>query len=525
MSFPLKINDAYWENFTINDEDLEYLFSFLFENEKPLEIEKLVEALINFRIAKEIKLDQEKQAKRGTSYLPKDTHHVGQELVFPALDWKGGKVLSIRAGINPAYSPFNVIKVALDDDTVLEFASGLEDHTLNDPYPINPSESESDEQKIIDEFGDKINKKLNIELIKNKELAKLGEQWFPKSMLIDFSQGHLNLAEAVLDMQLGGPIDTDKLLQEIDVDIKENPELIEFSFNYALQEDPRFDEVGTKGIFSWFLHRLEPEEVRNTPIYLRYLKEIDEPFELEQPDHDLIATIDDELISLNLESYQDNVKSSFALNFPHLQVGSIPLTPGIASIFPSAYESNRVKILLIDKDTNQEISCWVVRPNKYVFGLQKWYQDKELMSGSIINLEKSDDPGVVYIQAQKRRSNREWIKTVLVGADGGIVIALLKQAVSAGFAERLAISVPDPSAIEEIWKERVLKPKSLKSDIYKMMQELSKLNQQRHVHFLELYAAINIIRRCPPEPILHLLNKQQEFTHVGDYYYHLTETG
>lgn len=525
MSFPSIINDAYWENFTIGNEDLEYLFSYLFENEKPLEINKLVEALINFRITQERKFEKEKQANRGTSYLPKGNYQLGQELVFPALDWKSGKVLSIRDGVNPELPAFKVIRVALEDGTTLEFASQLLDHVLNDPYPVGIVESESNEQRIINDFGDIIGKKLNSELKKNKDLAVLGEKWFQKSMLIDFSQGHLNLAEAVLDMQSGGPIDTDKLLQQIDVDGSENPELIEFSLNYALQEDPRFDEVGTKGKFSWFLHRLEPEGVRNIPLYLRYESDTRELINMDLEDRNLIASIDDELITIDLDTSQDSLKSSFTLNFPHLQVGSIPLTPAIKSIFPTAYESNRVKILLIDKDTNQEISCWVVRPHKYVYGLHKWYQDKEFMPGSIINLEKSDEPGVILIQSQKRRSNREWVKTVLVGADGGIVIALLKQAVSAGFAERLAISVPDPSAIEEIWKERILKPKPLKSDLYKMMQELSKLNQQRHVHFLELYAALNIVRRCPPEPILQILKTQSEFNHVGDNYYHLTEAG
>lgn len=37
--------------------------------------------------------------------------------------------------------------------------------------------------------------------------------------------------------------------------------LLEFSLNYALQEDPRFDEVGTTGEIAWVPRRLEPEAV------------------------------------------------------------------------------------------------------------------------------------------------------------------------------------------------------------------------------------------------------------------------
>ena len=49
----------------------------------------------------------------------------------------------------------------------------------------------------------------------------------------------------------------------------ENDKLMEFSLNYELQEDPRFDEVGTTGVIAWFLKKLEPQSVLETPLYLR----------------------------------------------------------------------------------------------------------------------------------------------------------------------------------------------------------------------------------------------------------------
>jgi hypothetical protein len=75
-----------------------------------------------------------------------------------------------------------------------------------------------------------------------------------------------------------------------------------------------------------------------------------------------------------------------------------------------------------------------------------------------------------------------------------------------------------------IWKSRSSKPKTLKSDVLKMVQELSKLNTQQHVHFTELYAAVNLLRRCPPTPILQVLFSEPEFSHVGDQYFHLNES-
>ena len=158
-----------------------------------------------------------------------------------------------------------------------------------------------------------------------------------------------------------------------------------------------------------------------------------------------------------------------------------------------------------------------------MYGLREWYEDHDLIPGSIISLEKTDDPGKIIIRAQKKRSNREWLKTILIGADGGIVLALLKQSVSAGFNDRMAIAVPDTEGLDAIWKERQNKQRPLKSDVTKMMQELSKLNQQHNVHFIELYAVLNTIRRVPPEPILQLLKTDPDFKYVGDQYYHMKD--
>jgi hypothetical protein len=56
------------------------------------------------------------------------------------------------------------------------------------------------------------------------------------------------------------------------------------------------------------------------------------------------------------------------------------------------------------------------------------------------------------------------------------------------------------------------------------MRELAKLNPQSHVHASELYAAINIVRRCPPGPLLALLASRSWFVHVGDLHFRFGET-
>jgi len=169
-----------------------------------------------------------------------------------------------------------------------------------------------------------------------------------------------------------------------------------------------------------------------------------------------------------------------------------------------------------------EISAWVVRPFNYIYGLKEWYEEMALMPGSIINIKQGKEPGEVLIQPQKKRSNREWIRTLLIGADGGVVFAMLKQTITADFNERMAVAVPATEVLDGLWKKRANTSKPLKNVILEIMTELAKLNPQGHVHAVELYAALNCVRRCPPGLVFSILASELEFTAVGDLYYRLS---
>jgi hypothetical protein len=49
------------------------------------------------------------------------------------------------------------------------------------------------------------------------------------------------------------------------------------------------------------------------------------------------------------------------------------------------------------------------------------------------------------------------------------------------------------------------------------------LNVQGHVHAQELYSALNIVRRCPPGPLLAFLTSNSNYKHVGDLHYRMAE--
>jgi hypothetical protein len=520
----IELNESYWESLEISQKDIEYLYSFLLEKETPLPSSILAEALLKDRIKVEKENLIKKQQKNGEIYFPRMEYKVGEKLQFPFMDWVSGKVTDVRKGNNPERPSMDVITVALENGQTRQFASNLEDHKLNQVTSDLEKDQEEDDQELVNQYLDEITEKLELKLEEKKDLIRIGADWFPKSLLIEFNIGHLNLAEAVLDMHGGGPLPVESLLEQLEFDTEDPAELVQFSLNYALQEDPRFDEVGPKGIVRWFLNRLEPAYVREKPIELSYA-----PLEY---DHSILTAdmliaeqqIDDELTDANPEFMrtEDSSEASVVLSYPHWRIGTLPLTAHTRPFFPTALETPRVKFKLLDNQGG-EISAWVVRPYNYIYGLQDWYQELELMPGSIIKIRHGKNPGEVLIQPEKKRSNREWIRTLLIGADGGVVFAMLKQTITADFNERMAIAIPSTDVLDELWKKRANNPMPLNKVMVSIMAELAKLNPQSQVHAIELYAALNCVRRCPPGLLFSTLESNPEFTAVGDLYFRLSE--
>jgi hypothetical protein len=215
---------------------------------------------------------------------------------------------------------------------------------------------------------------------------------------------------------------------------------------------------------------------------------------------------------------------TISLNYPHWRAGTLPVSARVRGLFPTAYESPRVRFTLVDGQSREEIQAWVVRQHGYVYGLGALYQKYGLIPGSLISVAKGKKPGQVIVTPQTRRPTRDWVRTVLVGSDGRIVFAMLKQNLTTEFNERMVVAVPDPSGVDEASEQVAKQHLPFEQLVADMMRELVKLNVQGHVHAQELYSAINIIRRCPPGVLLAFLTSSSSYKHVGDLHYRLTET-
>lgn len=517
---PLTLRENYWEDLTITEEDLEFLYNHLLEIETPQTPLELAQVLIKDRIRQEREKLEQQQGDSGNIYLPKKQFKKGQQITFPTLNWQEAEVIGVRAGKNPEYEPFEVVEVRFPNGETKEFASGIEVHKLNEPVLVDFNNPLFDPDFVTKTYGKQVADKITDLFESNADLVRIAGRWFPRALLVDVNIGYLNLAEAVLEVEGGGPLPTSKILDQIELPTDVNPKLTEFSLNLALEEDERFDEVGPSGEILWYLRRLEPEEVREVPQYLKF-----QPVEL---DRDLLgsaltemeASVADELID-NQAPVEENNELTISLIYPHLRAGTLPLTPQMARLFPTAYEAPRVRFTFVDGDNGQRFSGWVVRQHRYIFGLREWYVENDLIPGSMVTIRRGSKPGEVIIQAQSKRSTKDWIRTVLVGADHGIVFAMLKQQISTKIDDRMAIAIADPEALDAVWEQKQRTP--LEQTIFNIMRELTKLSPQGQVHALELYAAVNVVRRCPPAPILYHLVQNPRAVHLGDYYFRLEE--
>jgi hypothetical protein len=523
VMFSYSLREENWENFELVEEDIEFLYNYLLELETPLTPTDLVSALAEERIQREIREIEKQRTSGGDIYFPKERYEVDQNLVFPAFDWQQGKVVSIRSGKNPDLASFDVIKVQMDDGNEREFAAGIESHSLNEPPEIVQEDALLDLQFVLSNYGEELERRLEQGLNEHYDFVRIAGRWFPRALLVDVNVGHLNLAEAVLDMEGGGPLSTPELLEHVELPSNVNTKLVEFSLDLAMEEDERFDEVGPAGQVLWYLKRLEPEEVLETPVYLRYHKVDYDRSDLNREMLILERDLDDELSPVEARPVEED-EVVVRLIFPHWCAGTLPLSTRIQHLFPTAYEAPRIRFVMVDGKTKSKFPGWVVRNKHYVYGLKEWYEDQGLIPGSFVRLRRGDQPGEVIVSSDTQRSSRDWMRTLLVGSDGGIVFAMLKQIVSAAYDERMAIAIPDVDALNDVWKNMQKNRRPFERILVDMVRELAKLNPQSHVHASELYAAVNLVNRCPPGPILSLLGSRPWFVHVGDMYFRFDDS-
>lgn len=514
-----------WKNFELSPSDFDFIHNYLLEKETPLSTRSIAEAVISERI-RILKSDLKKElARLGKIYRPSDTYEIGESVAFTQNGNRTATVVSIREGHNPDIADFSVTKFAFENGDEKEFATALSDHALNDLDPLSALYPDfTDLSDTMKKFGKPILKSIRRDLTESEDLVCISDYWFPSALLADVNLGFLNLAEAVMEMENGVPVPTAKILEMIEYPSDSNAALTEFSFNFALKNDERFDEVGPLGKILWTLNSLEPEDVRKVPLTLRY-RPTDYAKKASSVDLDpLDLSIHDELDQDSLEQpYNAPDHFDFCLTYPHWKAGTLPLLGAALEIFPTAMEANHFIFDFVDEASGEKIMGWIVRDGNYIAGLKSWFRSNKIIPGNFIRVRPGECDSEVTLSKIPARSSKDWIRTALFDAKGRLSFETRQQQIAAAFDERLAISVENSPNLDLVWENHNRPDLNFERFLKSIFRELTRENPQGIVHFSELYAGINMFRRCAPKELLAALTNIEDFTSLSNLYFKMNQ--
>lgn len=504
----------YWgQSFSVQPDDLDYLLNLFLDDEMPRTIEEMALEVVRYRCQRE-EAALSRELVKGKLYRPRESYAVGDQIVFPALRFAVGGVIAVRDGVNPEIGPFKVIRVDMGGGQVREFAAEYNlPHNLNNDSNLPDDSSLASPEEIFNRHGASVTANLAERLEAAPDFVRLAGKWFPRSLVADISLGHLNLAEAVLDMVQGGPLPSETILKDIGLPTEINKHLQIFSLNHALYKDERFDEVGPAGEVLWFLRRLEPPEILFLPPRLNAPEAAYDRSRLDATLLHIEREIDDErsAVPAPAEPYDE---ITFVLTYPHRRVGSVPLSPRIARLFPTG-RTHRIRFMFEDARTGQRWPGWVAREHSYAFGLDTWYEANDVPAGAYVQLARGDEPGIIVIDLKGRRAKRDWVRVAQV-KERRLAFEMLKRQISCDYDEQMVVMADSPQALDEAWLRA--ESRDLIDLVGDIFPELAKLSPQGTVHIKTMYAATNLLRRVAPGPLFAAWSELPDVRIVGDGY-------
>lgn len=511
---------AYWQkHFVVGDDDLEYLHEYILEAGAPVATKTLTLALMKARCEQEIEAVRG-EFDKGPMYQPKDSYEIGQTVIFPALGFAAGKVVGRRPGHDPSRGEFEVIQVVFEGSSeTREFASKLQS-----PHSLNRDDGDDgltflkemiSVNDLLTEYGDTVEQAL-LERLRSPEqniFVPYQSQWLVKEMLAEVHVGHLNIAEAAIEVA-GAPLTTDQLLKDLDLPAEIDPTIRRFSLEAALTADERFDDVGWDGHVLWYLRRMKPEYAVVIPRRLQWMVESYDRSVITPDLLEIEKEIDDEAIGRVVSQDAATVYTArITLTYPHLRSGTLPLSAQLRSLFPKG-STQTTRVELIDGRRGETMPAWVNHEHGYVAGLSDWYHHHQIPTGAFLRLERTKKPAIVIIDFEPRRMRREWVRVANV-QDGRISFGMQKRPISCDYDDLMAVDHMDAAQIDA-FSERLQEERRPLADIVRdVVPELVKLSPAGMVHARTIYSAVNMFRRCPPGPVFALLSVEPCYVNEG----------
>jgi hypothetical protein len=513
----------FWKNqFQITDEVFDTLYSFIKETGEPQSIDAIGFFFVQYGIGEhERKIRSE--LTQGSMYLPSQDYAVDDQIIFPHMGFAVGKVVATRPGYNPIDEDFTVLEVVFEDQGELRasFAANLQtSHALLITSTDNDTTGAGTSiQKIYGQFQHIIRPKIEEALRSHDDYIEFNQTWYLKELLIEVQEGLLNIVDAAIDIN-NGPLNVDALIEHIDLEGSGHiTEALRFSVSYCLQQDERFENVGTEENIQWYLNRLKPEYVKRPP---RRLQTSEQPFDIQLLDSEqraLLAEIDDETTPVeNAKPFDPGAASAtFVVNYHHRRLGTLPVLPSVRHLLPQA-DGRTVALQLIDGRTGDTMLCWYVSRYKYILGLAEWYVKYQLPVGVVLTLTKTEIPTQLVIDFIPQRVQHEYVR-VAIARDSRLIFEEKRRRLTCRYDQLMIIGEEGSEKIDALWDKAEKEDWSVPFILKQIMPELVRLSSQGAVHIKTIYSAVNVLKRCSPGLLMQELIGEESMVSMGHGYW------
>lgn len=517
-------SETYWNNFSVNDQDVERVYAFMLERGDAAPTIDLARIVIAARAHEE----QERRARLSSEahlYQPKNVYEPGQRLIFSGSKDVEGTVTQVRPSDNARLAPFQVLRVTFADGLSREYASGYDaPHPLNELKPIATGAADESPEEIYARFGVNIERALTTRLRADKEFVEQDNKWLLRDTLTNIDEFGLNIIEAAIE-QNNTAMTTFELARVLRNDAGMNLDLEDakrdttlFSLNYALTRDERFVDAGPDDETRWYLNRLMPAEVLATPRSLQFASglTIDEnlPPELET----ILSEIQDDN---NEDTLAEGPAApvNLVLTYPHRRAGSLPFTRGVRALFPAA---NKPMLVTLVDEYNVRIPVWVVPDENYVFGLKNWYDKHKMNPGALLELLPRDEPLSASIRFQPRREGKSlWVRTAKV-ENMRLTFGTTPRPVAFKYDEEMLIVAEDQNGLDRLAASNY-GDRPLEQLLLEVFPELIKLGGGSSVHAKTLYSAVNFAKRVGARAVFSALMNGSAFSFTSGGYFVLQQ--
>ena len=519
MQRKTQTNQFWQQQFKLSSKDIEAIYQQIFEQNSPVHIDNIALNLVT-RLVNEEEVQTRRELQDGRLYQPSASCPVGDKLIFPALDFATGKVISTRTGQHPDYGSFTVVTVDFGGDRLRDFVADFQaEHRPHrrTGQRFSAGEGVHTPEELYALYGSSIRSKIQTALDESPDFAKFHDQYLLVDLLPEFNEGLYNIADAAIDINQG-PLSVNALIEQMGTPQHKINDVLRFSVNYRLDSDERFEDVGPSGEVSWYLERMAPPEAYYPPRRLQNRNPEYDPSIFNDDLLDLLSEIDDELTHPDdVEVSEEGPKrATIVLNYPHWRVGTLPLTPKSLPFFPKS-NYNPVRFEFVDGRTGEKFPGWTVYAHKYVFGLDRWYSKNKLPVGAFITVRPGKEPLQVIVEFDPSRS-RDWVRLVSVSGNK-LTFTMNPSPVGCTYDELMIIGDHTPDNTDKAWLGAEERDLSVYDILCNVFPELSKLNPQSTVHAKTLYSAVNLLRRTPPGIVFQELVKHPAFIHIDHGYW------